>query len=280
VVKQVTVVGMGGCALFGDGTIKCWGYSNHHRGYGDNSKRGNTMASMGDNLPFISFENPAVSVHGTMKSQCVMLSDGRVKCWGKNIDGQLAHGTVTQTAGDLTYVPFSDLGGTPACFRTNVAPSVPLCEACLSGSFADVVGLSACKQCTAGTHATLSTAEVCDPCALNTYSDVSGSTDCTACPGTDITEETGASSAEQCISKCEIGSGFDESSGACVQCAPGTYSDTFDASACQLCPPNTFSTAVAATTASTCTNCTNSISPAGSSRGADCICTGGYARYP
>jgi hypothetical protein len=165
-----------------------------------------------------------------------------VQCWGHNVFGSLAHGSTTSWTTAAQSAPISDLGAIASCFRTNV--DTVECEACLPGSFADVAGLSACKQCTAGSSAPLPAAEVCEQ------------------------------------AKCEIGSGMDESSGTCVPCAAGTYSDTADASACQLCPPNTFSTAVAATTASTCTNCTNSISPAGSSRGADCICTGGYARYP
>jgi hypothetical protein len=267
------------CVLFENGDIKCWGQGSYGLGMGDRVARSSPTA-------FFKVDwDPIVELvlSPGARYACAMTKVGKLKCWGYNGKGELAVGSTTgYLAAPSVASPFSSFGALPACFRTNYDPP-PVCEACLSGSFADVVGLSECKQCTAGTFGSAVAAaseNTCENCPLNTYSEVSGSADCTACPGTEITEETGANSVEQCITKCEIGSGFDESSGACVPCAPGTYSDTFDAYACRLCPSNTFSTAVAATTASTCTNCTNSISPAGSSHGTDCICTGGYARYP
>ncbi|KAJ1468019.1 regulator of chromosome condensation 1/beta-lactamase-inhibitor protein II, partial [Baffinella frigidus] len=118
-VKQVSMTDNGGGVLFGDGTIKVWGQASTSRGYGDTAARGGTILSMGDNLPFISFVPPVVALHAVAESdsQCAVLSDGRVKCWGMNSYGQLARGDTTATVVKAPLEPFSDLGTTERCFR-------------------------------------------------------------------------------------------------------------------------------------------------------------------
>jgi hypothetical protein len=271
-------------ALFEDGSFKAWGRG-YGLGYGDERSRGAFAFQMGTNLPFIVLDTEpvvATAMFGHKPTACAITRTGQIKCWGYNGDGQLCIGTRANYLGTAALTPsFSDLGDTPACFRTNFDSDTAICEACLPGSFADVAGLSECRQCTAGTFGSEVAAEsagTCEACPVDSYSDASGSVDCTPCPDGGTTQTTGSSDAEQCVTNCELGSGFDGTT--CTPCAAGTYSETVDASACQLCPPNTFSAAVAATAASTCTACTGSTSPAGSSSGADCTCTGGYGRYP
>jgi hypothetical protein len=244
--------------------------------------RGTTVNTMGDMLPKIQLVSEIVDIRKSFYAgTCALMKNGNMVCWGRNTNGILAQGSTTAWSTAAALAPISDLGDTPACFRTNFDSDTAICEACLPGSFADVAGLSECKQCTAGTFGSEVAAEsagTCEACPVDSYSDASGSVDCTPCPDGGTTQTTGSSDAEQCVTNCELGSGFDGTT--CTPCAAGTYSETVDASACQLCPPNTFSAAVAATAASTCTACTGSTSPAGSSSGADCTCTGGYGRYP
>ncbi|KAJ1464472.1 regulator of chromosome condensation 1/beta-lactamase-inhibitor protein II, partial [Baffinella frigidus] len=85
-------------AIFSDGTFKCWGDNYYGQlGYGDTVRRGNTAISMGDNLPFVSLEVPVVDleIFYLYGGTCFLVSDGRIKCWGKNTDGTLGQGTST-----------------------------------------------------------------------------------------------------------------------------------------------------------------------------------------
>ena len=116
------------CALLNDGRIKCWGGDSEDdkeggrntaalghgiagENIGDgkkwNKKTGNPEPSeeneMGDNLKAVDLGSgvkaKAVSAGGF--HTCALLSDGKVKCWGVGISGQLGQGN-TDTLGDET----------------------------------------------------------------------------------------------------------------------------------------------------------------------------------
>jgi alpha-tubulin suppressor-like RCC1 family protein len=91
-----------GCAVLDDGTVKCWGANGVGQlGLGDDLSRGDNPNEMGDKLPAVDLGTgkKVVSVAcGTFHS-CARLTDGSVKCWGLNSDGQLGLGD-TASRGD------------------------------------------------------------------------------------------------------------------------------------------------------------------------------------
>ena len=68
--------------------------------------------------------------------------------------------------------------------------------------------------------------------------------------------------------------------GACVECLPGTYSDTFsNNSVCKSCPASTYSTAMAADAEAACSACMSNSHTVGMNGGTSqtsCVCNTGY----
>lgn len=93
------------CALLVNDSIKCWGdNTDGELGYGDKLARGNEPGQMGNDLPPVD-----VGVSGVAQIQmgsalvaqhmCAALKDGKMKCWGGNLLGQLGLGD-TETRGN------------------------------------------------------------------------------------------------------------------------------------------------------------------------------------
>ena len=77
------------CAATTEGKVKCWGYS-YNGILGPNSD----VHEMGDALPFIDL-GTGIKVKNLacgMYHVCAMTSGGGAKCWGSNVNGQLAIG--------------------------------------------------------------------------------------------------------------------------------------------------------------------------------------------
>ena len=101
------------CALLDDGGVKCWGaYTSGQWGY---------MASYsatGNNRPYVNFgpeSNSVVKISAGDEHTCVVLNDGRTKCFGRNSSGQLGQGNTiwygqTNDMSDDTLLPFISLG--------------------------------------------------------------------------------------------------------------------------------------------------------------------------
>lgn len=89
----------GSCSLLESNQIKCWGSNTYGQlGLGDTDNRGAAPDQMGDFLPTIDLGNPSRSVLQVTKSSvhtCALSDNGRVKCWGRNDDGQLGLGDTT-----------------------------------------------------------------------------------------------------------------------------------------------------------------------------------------
>jgi len=86
------------CALFGRGTVKCWGGNNYGElGIAAAGRRGAVPGDLGDHLPRVDLgagrSALQVSVGGSFI--CALLDDFTVKCWGANVFGQLGQGDVT-----------------------------------------------------------------------------------------------------------------------------------------------------------------------------------------
>jgi alpha-tubulin suppressor-like RCC1 family protein len=109
------------CALFSNGRIKCWGNNQYGQlGLGDTSARGDGPNEMGSSLPYVdlgtSSNKPllAIDVEAGLSHVCALMSDGSVKCWGRNQKGQLGLGDTSTrgaTAGTMgNSLPRVDLG--------------------------------------------------------------------------------------------------------------------------------------------------------------------------
>ncbi len=93
------------CALMDTGTVKCWLLQND-----DGDPLALTPPAP---VPGLSGEVTAVTVGGSYSDYyeghaCALLTDGGVKCWGANNNGQLGDGTTTASA---TPVSVTALGG-------------------------------------------------------------------------------------------------------------------------------------------------------------------------
>ena len=98
------VIGEGhSCALFTNGSVKCWGessvlglgYSSSNGGFGDG------YLETGDTLPFLQFPNgrTATMIEAGKNHTCAVMDNNDLICWGDNSKGQLGLGD-TDKRGD------------------------------------------------------------------------------------------------------------------------------------------------------------------------------------
>jgi E3 ubiquitin-protein ligase HERC3 len=91
------------CALFGANFVKCWGSNEYGQlGLGDTIDRGGMSDDMGNALPLvrISEDQTITSLTAGSEHTCALLSDGSVRCWGRNHFGQLGLGHTDNFADD------------------------------------------------------------------------------------------------------------------------------------------------------------------------------------
>lgn len=121
------------CVLFSSQRVKCWGVGTTGAspeygtlGYEDTQDRFETDPTrMGTNLPFLNLGTGVLVQQIAMEGHhvCALTTDGRVKCWGRNTDGQLGYedtdhrGYAPGQMGD--NLPFVDLG--PGVTATRIA---------------------------------------------------------------------------------------------------------------------------------------------------------------
>ncbi len=97
------------CVLLDIGTVKCWGLND----YGQLGQKnydlaiGETSNDMGDYLEAIDLgaNRTALSITSGYHHTCARLDTGRIKCWGKNVEGQLGLGDSNPRGNDS-----SDMG--------------------------------------------------------------------------------------------------------------------------------------------------------------------------
>jgi hypothetical protein len=89
------------CLLTTSDQIKCWGLNGRGQlGYGDTINRGETLAQLGDNLPFVNVGSGNFKKFaGGEQFNCVLFVQGNIRCWGRNDRGQLGLGH-TNNIGD------------------------------------------------------------------------------------------------------------------------------------------------------------------------------------
>lgn len=95
--ESVSIGGGNACAVFDDGAAKCWGLNNYGQlGQGDVTNRvdipGLAPIDLGTG-------RVATSITAGPEHTCAIMDDASVRCWGRNIDGDLGLGD-TRTRGD------------------------------------------------------------------------------------------------------------------------------------------------------------------------------------
>lgn len=94
-IKSVSSGYTHGCILFEDGKIKCWGNNEYGQlGIGDKKSRGTLPNQMGEYLKTVDLGQDvhAIKLATGGYHNCALLSDGTVKCWGYNEEGELGLG--------------------------------------------------------------------------------------------------------------------------------------------------------------------------------------------
>jgi alpha-tubulin suppressor-like RCC1 family protein len=86
------------CALLDNEKLKCWGEADQGQlGNGSTADIGNAPGEMGDNLPEINVgtDRLVLDISAGEQFTCAVLDDNSVKCWGRNSEGQLGLGHLT-----------------------------------------------------------------------------------------------------------------------------------------------------------------------------------------
>ena len=102
------------CAVLTDGGLKCWGSGVYGRlGDGHTANRNRPVTvDLGDELL-------ASSVTAGHFHTCAVLTDGGLKCWGRNYNGQVGDGTLIDKTGPVAI----DLGEGGAAFSVSLGSS-------------------------------------------------------------------------------------------------------------------------------------------------------------
>lgn len=109
-----------GCALYVDNTVKCWG-DNSYVGLDDPDSdttdyTGDSPDELGNNLPVIDFGTDLYATQLSLGNShaCVILNNGRVKCWGDGGDGRTGYGDEEDRGDEANEMgdnlPYVDLG--------------------------------------------------------------------------------------------------------------------------------------------------------------------------
>jgi alpha-tubulin suppressor-like RCC1 family protein len=103
-----------GCALLGEGTLRCWGGGNStmemnlgQLGYGD------TVCIGDDEVPAtvgpVDVGGPVASVACGTYHTCAILESGALRCWGGNQGGQLGYGHTSNLGDEPGEMPVPDV---------------------------------------------------------------------------------------------------------------------------------------------------------------------------
>jgi alpha-tubulin suppressor-like RCC1 family protein len=96
------------CALLADSTASCWGSNvSGQLGNGSTTDSFTPVKVSGlTNAIAITASRPRLDSYG---HTCALISDGTVKCWGRNIVGQLGNGTTTDSSVPVTVSGLSNV---------------------------------------------------------------------------------------------------------------------------------------------------------------------------
>lgn len=107
------------CALLDNSTVKCWGRNNRGQlGYEDTTTRGDNAGEMGASLAAINLNigaNTITNIAAGREHFCARISNGDVKCWGRNNNGQLGKDSTANLGdgvGEMSGMTAINLGTT------------------------------------------------------------------------------------------------------------------------------------------------------------------------
>lgn len=91
------------CAILDNDKMKCWGHNGFGQlGQGDTNGRGHYSGSMGDSLGYIDLGTgrTAKAIMTGDFSNCALLDNSKLKCWGRNHHGQAGQGHANDIGGN------------------------------------------------------------------------------------------------------------------------------------------------------------------------------------
>ena len=97
---QISAGSLHTCAILENSSVKCWGNNDYGQlGQGDIMARGSGSGDMGNGLAAVDLGASAIEISSGFQHSCARLVNGKVKCWGFNMFGQLGLGD-TSARGD------------------------------------------------------------------------------------------------------------------------------------------------------------------------------------
>ena len=156
--ELVTAGGTHSCAILPTGHVKCWGFGlNGRLGQGSTADLGDEPGEMAALAPVdLGAGRTATAISAGSAHTCALLDDGTVKCWGRNLNGQLGQGSTADLGdqpGEMAALAPVDLGAG----RTATAISAGASHTCavLDDGSVKCWGSNASGQLGQGSTATL-----------------------------------------------------------------------------------------------------------------------------
>ncbi len=98
------------CALRSDGTVWCWGMNDYGQ-LGDNDAPNNSSTPVQVvGAGGIGYLTGVTEIDADGKFSCALISDGTVRCWGRNQSGQLGNGTTNNSETPVTVEGVGGIG--------------------------------------------------------------------------------------------------------------------------------------------------------------------------
>ena len=147
--------------------------------------------------------------------------------------------------GTCKHCPAGQFGG---------ATGQTTCQNCAGGQQQPSAGQNGCDQCATGKYnQALSPGDMCESCLTGMYADVVGSTLCKTCPP----GQNQVSSGKTSCTACESGRYINEAGlgTACLSCPLGRYQHQTGQTACINCPMSQNTISMASTDSSACVDC-------------------------